>query len=197
MSITEAEALRASANDSDKAAFDSYERCGTDGFVSQFCHSVSARKDRLAAEISEAGGVAEFWALFDLDGQPVEAILIPGKWGMCWALCTPGSDKFVGEFVTAFPKREATLAKKGYSEGRVTRNAYATLADNGGTGMSNLHSVHEVARASDYTVAGIVGIVCTTPPVPVEQCGGCGGYGACDDWCDRAARRNNAKPLAP
>lgn len=66
---------------------ESFQRCDTDGFVSQFCHGLTAREYELCATLAEQGGVHEFAALYDLAGRRVRAKLIEGKYGLCWALC--------------------------------------------------------------------------------------------------------------
>ncbi|MFC7593570.1 hypothetical protein ACFQYP_65080 [Nonomuraea antimicrobica] len=59
MSAT-ATALREQAARDDQAAYDSFERCGTDGALSQWAHSQNAQEARLQATITEADGVALF-----------------------------------------------------------------------------------------------------------------------------------------
>jgi hypothetical protein len=96
-------------------AEESFERCDTDGFMSQWAHTINAQKAQMEAELVDDNMVA-FPALFDLDGNLVNAKLISGRFGACWAICDDAG-KFTGEFVSAFPKREATMVKKGYREG--------------------------------------------------------------------------------
>jgi hypothetical protein len=113
----------------------------TDGFVSQYCHGISAQLEEKKAEIAERGGVWDFPALFDLDGNLVPAKLIDGKFGPCWAMVN-GSGNFTGEFISAFPKRESTMEKKGYREGTVELPAYAdTWAPWNATGTGGLTQV--------------------------------------------------------
>ena len=45
-------------------------------------------------------------APFDLQGNRVNAKLIEGRYGVCWALMDD-KEEFTGEFVSAFPKRKA------------------------------------------------------------------------------------------
>ena len=143
--------LRAEASQHEQDAHDSFERCDTDGFVSQWASGITGRQKRAQADIIDAGGVSDFPALFDLDGQRVPAKLIDGRYGMCWALVEAGSDRFTGEFVSAFPKRESTMAKKGYVEGREIAPAKAVIAANG-TGLSGAASAYvRVVRIDDGT----------------------------------------------
>lgn len=125
-----AEEFRASAAAHEQEAFDSFERCDTDGFVTQWAHGVCAQRDRIAASIAEAGGVAEFAALFDLDGNWVPSKLIDAKYGTCWALLDEHG-KFTGDFISAFPKRASTMAKKGFYEGHALWPAKARIVGTG------------------------------------------------------------------
>jgi hypothetical protein len=60
--------LRASSAAQEQAKQDSFDRCDTDGFLSQWAHGVCASRDQLAAQVAEQGFVSEFPALFDLQG---------------------------------------------------------------------------------------------------------------------------------
>lgn len=137
------------AEAAEQEARDSFERCDTDGFVSQAASGITAREHRLAAEIEANGGTSTFPALFNLEGERVRAKLIPGKYGDCWAFCD-ADDRFTGVFVSAFPARPATMAKKGYVEGKEVAGAYATTsAPEGARGFIGLSSVRVVARRTD------------------------------------------------
>ena len=58
-----AEQLRAEASRMAQEAADSFARCDTDGFLSQWAMDLGARERRAQAAIVEAGGVCEFPAL--------------------------------------------------------------------------------------------------------------------------------------
>ena len=148
---TTSEALRAEAGRHDQEAADSFDRCDTDGFVSQWAHGITGQKLRAQADIEDNGGYAAFPALYDLDGNRVPAKLIDGKYGLCWALITPGTDTFTGQFVKAFPKREATMTGKGYREGHELAPARAVIAGSG-TGLSGAASCYvRTIRTDDGT----------------------------------------------
>jgi len=135
-----AEELREQAKAKVARAEESFERCDTDGFLSQWASRLGADFDLKKAEILEKGG-AIFPALFDLEGNLVKAKLINGKYGTCWAFV--GEDgKFSGQFISAFPKNRQTMAKKGFLEGRVLQKAYAEYA---GT-SSNVHIVNRPSK---------------------------------------------------
>lgn len=111
-----ADQLRAEAAAAEREAHDSFDRCDTDGFLTQWAHGLTAQEKRLQATVIENGGLVEKMGLFDVDtGERVRAKLIDGKYGTCWAFCD-ADDRFTGQFITAFPKRETTMARKGYVE---------------------------------------------------------------------------------
>src|SRR5690606_26317917 len=60
-----AEELREMARGRDREAADSFDRCDTDGALSQWASGINAQKYRLQADIAENGGMWEFPALFD------------------------------------------------------------------------------------------------------------------------------------
>jgi len=146
---TTGDSLRESAARHERNARESFERCDTDGFVSQWASGLNAERDRLAASIADAGGVADFPALFDLDGNLVAAKLINGRYGMVWGiLASDDPDSEVVEWVTAFPARESTMTRKGYREGTVMASAAAKLAG-GGRGTAGAANVRAIKYRTD------------------------------------------------
>ena len=107
--------LRGEAAAHEQEARDSFERCDTDGFLSQWANGLTASKKHMEASLIEKGGVADMMGLFDLDGNRVRAKIITGQYGLCWAFCDT-NDKFIGKFISAFPKRASTMERKGYRE---------------------------------------------------------------------------------
>lgn len=136
--ILSPEALRARAAASDEAAAASFERCDTDGFLTQWAHSIGARQDRLEASIRERGGMAEFPALFK-DGALVPAVVIETKYGSKWGVFASAAEANgrgrVVEWVPLGPKS----SKKGYTIGLVLRPAKAAIVG-GGRGLSGAAS---------------------------------------------------------
>lgn len=159
---SKAEELRESAARHESDARESFERCDTDGFVSQWASGLNAQRDRCEADIQEAGGVATFgrYALEDLDGNRVAAKLIRGKFGPCWALLD-STGEFTGEFVGAHPRRASTLERKGYREA-VDYFVAEAVADLWGTNATN---VQVITRPKDRTLAWdlVDGLGDTTP----------------------------------
>ncbi len=149
-----AEQLRESAAQHDQNAADSFERCDTDGFLSQWASTITAQKEREQADILDAGGIATFgrYELQTLDGEAVNAKIINGRHGLCWALMDD-DDKFTGEFIGAHPVRESTLAKKGYREveHEFVAEAVADIKGNG-TGLSGAATCRVITRPKDFKV---------------------------------------------
>jgi hypothetical protein len=146
------ETYRAEAAASRKEAFESFERSDTDGFLSQWASGVTASLADRKAELAEANWQAPFAALFDLAGNRVDAKLIDGKFGKCWAIigaggrftgvfvahynppelwrCGPG-EQFYETFTKEFARHQKRIAKKGYQIGVELAPANARLASNG------------------------------------------------------------------
>lgn len=95
---------------------DSFERCDTDGFLSQWESGLMASRKEAEAALIERGGVQEFATLFDLDGNWVPCRIVEGKYGPSWMILD-AEGKRTGEYVPYRPKRRDTLAKRGYVEG--------------------------------------------------------------------------------
>jgi len=113
-----AAALRTEADQHDQDAFDSFERCDTDGFVSQWASGLTAQQKRMEANLIENGGLAEFPQLTDLDGTPVPAKLVQTRYGTKFAVFATADDvKAYNANVIAWIDpyvKEKTLARKGY-----------------------------------------------------------------------------------
>lgn len=143
-----AAAHRAKADAADTEAAASFERSDTDGFVSQWAGGITARLHRALAAIADAGGKAEFPALFDTAGNLVAAKLVNGKYGPVWGIL-PSDDprgRFTGWFnpsgAATAAKRQAADARKGYQVGRVLAPAAAKVdAPPGARGVSGATSV--------------------------------------------------------
>lgn len=129
------EQLRAAAAKLEDAKEESFQRCDTDGFVSQWAFGLTAQVKRLQADIVEAGGISQFTGLFTLEGQRVRAKLIKTRYGTAWAFCDE-QDKFTGKFINAFPQKPETMAKKGYREDDEMAPARAKVLGGQGRGLS-------------------------------------------------------------
>lgn len=132
-----AEKLRAEAAALDAKVEESFERCDTDGFLSQWALGLAAQEKRAQANIEENGGFAFFDGLVDADsGEQVRAKQIPGKFGTCWALLDE-NDNFTGVFAGL---GDRALANKGLRKVTVRKRAKATIKGSG-TGLSDRKSV--------------------------------------------------------
>lgn len=136
--------LRERAAAHDREAHDSFERCDTDGFLSQWASGLTAQQLRREATIAENGGVASFLALFTTGGEWVPAKPIDGRYGTRWmVLDTTG--KATGEFLPYLPVRRDTLAKRGYVEGYACWPAKAAIHGTG-RGLSGAATCRVVNR---------------------------------------------------
>lgn len=124
----------------------------SDGFVSSYCDDLAITRGREQKKIDENGGTAFFWRceLTDAEtGELIAAKLIEGKYGTCWMLLNGNGDA-TGEFITAHPKREATMTRKGYRE-RITVFEAEAITDyrGSGSGMGSLHTVRTIIRPKE------------------------------------------------
>jgi hypothetical protein len=164
MTENTAAALRTQASEQFAAAEESFERCDTDGFLSQWASSITGRKLMLQAEIEERGGKAEFVALFDLEGALVPAKMIETRYGWSWALLDPKNPRgrFLGFFnpskASTPEKRRAANAKKGFYLGTVLAPAKAEIMG-GGTGLAGAASCYVGARRTDGGFSADVDII--------------------------------------
>lgn len=114
---------------------DSFDRCDTDGFLSQWASGLNAQEESQKAEIAKQGGYDLFPGLYNRQtGDRVSAVLIDGKWGPCWAFC--GEDgKFTGKFLGDARTKRAKLYRSGYVVLGEWAPAHVRLRSNG-TGLS-------------------------------------------------------------
>ena len=154
---TTAAELRNNANAHDREAAASFDRCDTDGFVSQWASGINAQKDRLQADIIDNGGTRTMIALFDLNGNWVPAKVIDGQYGQSWAVLDTNG-RHTGVYAPFHPARRNTMTKRGYLEGYASFPAVAVITGGGrGTG----------GAASCYVTA-VKACPETTPPVAIE-----------------------------
>lgn len=88
----EAETLRAKAEES-------FQRCDTDGLITQLNDRLRAGRLDLAANLAESEGLARFWGLYEVaTGRRVRARGVTGAFGAQWEL---------------HPSETALIAKRG------------------------------------------------------------------------------------
>lgn len=122
------EQLRARAADSERAKAESFERCDTDGFLSQWAHDLSARRDRVQADILDRGGVARFPGLVDGEGRRIRARIVRrhNQWSHTdeevWLIEGPGGEaaewvnRTSAEVGSIPSSRRSKMAKMGLHE---------------------------------------------------------------------------------
>ncbi|MFS0885076.1 hypothetical protein [Aeromicrobium sp. 179-A 4D2 NHS] len=167
---TEAETLRDEAAAKEREKHDSFERSDTDGAVSQWASGISADRLRLEAQVVEQGGVHEFRALFDLEGNLVPAKNVQTRYGYAWAILSDPDDP--NSDVTAWvneskarkgAQRRKTMEKKGYREGIVKAPA-KVMTGGSGTGLSGALTVSNYIGRADGGFSRDVEIVSTDDP---------------------------------
>lgn len=141
----------AEAAQHDQNAADSFERCDTDGFLSQWASGINAQVARANAKIAEAGGIATFsrLRLVTLDGQETDARKVRTKYGTKWRLDS------ADQWLAYEPARESTLAKHGYKEIEELIVAPAkarSWAPDSARGMSGATSVQVIVFRDDVRV---------------------------------------------
>lgn len=143
-STPESHRERAAAHN--RAAADSFERCDTDGFVSQWAHGIMGEKERLAAKIAENGGYHRFTALYGPTGEILDAREVQGKFGWFWSITdADGTRRTFNESNAAkWRQRIRTDARKGVFVGSALFPAYADTVGSG-TGLAGAHTVRAVA----------------------------------------------------
>lgn len=114
-------------------AHDSFERCDTDGFMSQWASNIMGDKARLQEEVNNNGGMWDFEILCDLDGNPVPAKIIKTRFGHAYAIFASFDKMEYGDPIIKWVNlglTDKTLAKKGYKMGIVTLPAKVILSGN-------------------------------------------------------------------
>lgn len=143
-----ADQLRAEAAQHDRDAAESFDRCDTDGFVSQWASGQMAGLRRREAELAEHGNTWTFsrTRLVKLDGSETDARAVDTRYGRKWRLDS------TDQWLPWMPKRESTLAKHGYREVTETEVAPAKAihwSPSGARGISGATSVQVIVFRTD------------------------------------------------
>lgn len=110
---------RVEAQNQYAAEHESFERCDTDGFLSQWAHGLNARMALMEAGLIERGGVSEHRGLFvAATGERVRAKSIRTKYRECWMVFGPGGNVagFVGRVWDQPPGPRTKMARLGLEE---------------------------------------------------------------------------------
>jgi hypothetical protein len=122
---------------------ESFDRCDTDGFLSQWASSMTARLYSLAADVAEQGGMWPFRTLADADGKPIDgAREVRTRYGWAWVL--PDGTWFNPSKARSDERADANNRAKGFTFVHVDRPAVVALSDGGGTGLSGAASCYPV-----------------------------------------------------
>lgn len=116
-----AEKWRAMAKEAVEKEYESFERCDTEGFLSQACWSFQRFACLDAAKIVENGGYWTFSQVYDLNGNPVNAKPCNTRYGFAYRIEHDNGD--VEWFRPSEAQNETVRirnnAKKGYFIGKV------------------------------------------------------------------------------
>jgi len=139
--LTSAE-LRESAAVREQRAADSFKRCDTDGFVSQWASGITASLDRTKADLIDNDKLGEFNGLYDGDRR-VKAKQIETKFGFAWLLHDDETDLIARRGKKFLPtgKRSRILKELGLVERTELAPAWACLSGPG-TGLAGATSVY-------------------------------------------------------
>ena len=137
-----AETYEAEAARSEQAKHDSFERCDTDGFVSQWASGITSQLSRAKARISRQEGIDTFSGLYSGDTR-VRAKIVNGQYGSVWLIddCDQhltGGRKFIPVGSNSRVQREL-----GLSERQEKAPAWACTAGSG-YGLSGACSVRVI-----------------------------------------------------
>jgi hypothetical protein len=132
---------RAKAHEGYKEAEDSWNRCDTDGFLSQWSNNINARLNDRKADLVDAGNISKFTGLYEGDRR-VKAKKIETKFGYSWLLHADEVDLVErrGKCFLPTGKKSRILKKLGLAERTETAPAWAGFGG-GGTGLAGCASV--------------------------------------------------------
>lgn len=120
-----AEYWTAKARDCYKRQQESYDRCDTDGFMSQWAAGQMANRYHHLARLARQGWSWDYHAIFDLEGNLIPAKYLETRYGWSWALLESddADSRIIGWFnesAARDPKKaRANNAAKGFYVGLV------------------------------------------------------------------------------
>lgn len=140
-----AHALTADMRRAAQAKADSFERCDTDGFLSQWASGVTSDADEMAAQLARDHGLATFPVLLNLDGTIASVHRGYGQYGAWWRLNDAAADRFgkpfIGEPKCKTNARDiASLERRGFRIGTMRARGRVKMGG-GGTGLAGALSV--------------------------------------------------------
>lgn len=125
--------LRQMAHDSRRRSQESFDRCDTDGCVSQWASDLTARLYDHAAALADDGWMAEAPALFSLDGTLLAARQVETRYGTSWVYDdADGAACWVSISTARSPKRaQAHYAKQGVTLGSIRQRVLPAMHGSG------------------------------------------------------------------
>lgn len=90
---------------------ESFERCDTDGFLSQWASDISAQELEAKADILERGGVAWFPGLYDGERR-VAAKIIHGRYGKVWMLREDEQQRYGRKFIPVLKRMRPRVQRE-------------------------------------------------------------------------------------
>jgi hypothetical protein len=135
----EAARYEAAASQNIQEASDSFERCDTDGFVSQWASGITADLNREKARICRQEGFDTFIGLYSGDTR-VRAKIVNGRFGSVWLIDDCDQHLTGGRAFVPTGKRSTVQRKLGLSERQELAPAWVCTAGSG-TGLAGACSV--------------------------------------------------------
>lgn len=160
----ESKRLREEAQEQRRREEESFQRCDTDGCVSQWCHAISARDADEAANLADSGNMRVFKVLVDTEtgevvGNTIHIFQSRYSYGNAykWAVRRNCAQK--AEWITDY-KREKNFADRNLRTAWMVAPAklYGRLPGNHlpeQRGLSGLASYHGKSVGIDYEAAGL------------------------------------------
>jgi hypothetical protein len=138
----EAARYEAAASQDLQNASDSFERCDTDGFVSQWASGITADLNREKARICRQEGLDTFNGLYSGDTR-VRAKVVNGRFGYVWLIDDCDQHLTGGRAFIPTGKRSKVQRELGLSERQELAPAWVCTAGSG-NGLAGAHSVRVI-----------------------------------------------------
>ena len=138
----EAARYEAAASQDLQNARDSFERCDTDGFVSQWASGINADLNREKARICRQEGLDTFTGLYSGDTR-IRAKIVNGQYGSVWLIDDCDQHLTGGRTFIPVGKRSTVQRKLGLSERPELAPAWVCTAGSG-NGLAGAHSVRVI-----------------------------------------------------
>lgn len=153
-----AEQHREAARAARQEAADSFERCDTDGYLSQWASGLSAREHDAKALLAEEGGTSTFTALF-LNGELASTHNGWGQYGEWWRLNDEAAAQYGKQFFSPSKAKNGVERDraKGFTYGTVRVNAYVDIRGNMTTAYVGIFPVVEDLRSGNFEVVATDG----------------------------------------